>query len=186
MTVEHVRKWCHAFAKGRISALDEKRMGWPSISASHVDGVNAAVKANGHVRLMQLLKQFDFSAFHLFSKHIVKDVFLCTTTSKKQSQIGCISRKCHSTTKASIPCSTGAINALTNMVTMLKNKVTMHLHICCSFFPPHLLLTYKKKKEPYFLIYVRTCSLWFNVSWHIGGCIVSVSSKSLVWLWTLL
>lgn len=61
-----MRKWCREFANGRISILDEQRLGRPSTSASHVDGIDVTVEANTDVCLAPLSKQFDLSDFHLF------------------------------------------------------------------------------------------------------------------------
>jgi hypothetical protein len=44
MTVQHMQKWYREFDSGRMNVMDEKRSGWPSVSADVVQDVDGQCK----------------------------------------------------------------------------------------------------------------------------------------------
>ncbi|CAK1601570.1 unnamed protein product [Parnassius mnemosyne] len=57
MSVQHVRKWCRAFAKDRTEVQDEERSGRPPVSDAIVEKINSELLKNQRVTVRELVER---------------------------------------------------------------------------------------------------------------------------------
>ncbi|KAL1466250.1 hypothetical protein MTO96_042868 [Rhipicephalus appendiculatus] len=57
MSVQHIRKWCRAFAEGRTEVHDEERSGRPRVSDAIVQKINSELPNDRRVTVRELVER---------------------------------------------------------------------------------------------------------------------------------